>query len=80
MRWVGSPKGPRPGPQRVPVATGHRPGRRVALRGGIGGGTVRVRAEQLRCPPGSPPPRTAPAEFGVILQRKIMVIFLPPYA
>lgn len=80
MQWVGSPKTPELGPQRVPVATGHRLGRRVALRGGIGSGTVRVRAEQLRCLPGSPPPRAAPADFGVILQRKIMVIFLPPYA
>lgn len=80
MQWVGSPKGPELGPQRMLVAAGHRLGGRVALRGGIGGGTVGVRAEQLRCPPGSPPPRTAPAEFGVILQRKIMVIFLPPYA
>lgn len=77
---MGSPKGPELGPQRVPAAVGHRLSRQVALRGGTGGGTVGMRAEQLRCPPGSPPPRAAPAEFGVILQRKIMVIFLPPYA
>ena len=57
-----------------------RLGRCMTPMGGISGGTVGARAERLRCPPGSPPPRAAPAEFGVILQRKIMVIFLPPYA
>lgn len=32
MQGVGSPKGPELGPQRVPVAAGHRLGRWVALR------------------------------------------------
>lgn len=84
VQWGGQPQSSQP---RTPQGAG---GCRTQTgqAGGTGGWHQRVASAVAPSGGGSaavvparlPPPRAAPAEFGVILQRKIMVIFLPPYA